>query len=172
VFFGHEHFYERSEVNGIPYITTGGAGSPLYFLDGGAGEHTIIGESVFHYVRVLIDGKNLRIEMVRDDGSIGDELDIIKGTTSETPTVTKLMQNYPNPFNSMTRINYSIIKPGRVNLSLFNVLGEKVATLVNGFMEIGTYESIINSNSLASGVYIYKLTTSEFEDAKKLVLVK
>ncbi len=122
-------------------------------MDGGSNEYTIFAERVFHYLRVYIDGKNIRVEMVRDDGSIGDQFEIIKGSTAEVPSTNALLQNYPNPFNARTHIRFSISKPGSIDLSLYNVLGQKVETLDKGFKEAGVYEALISADRFASGVY-------------------
>jgi beta-glucosidase len=83
-----------------------------------------------------------------------------------------LMQNYPNPFNPTTKIDYYIAQPGIVNLEVFNVLGEKVATLVNKYLQSGNHSAIWNAQSLNSGVYYYRLRSGNFAESKKLILMK
>lgn len=72
VFSGHNHLYERSIVNGITYIVTAGAGATLYQSYPGSNPYSVYVESVFHYCNVYVNGKVLGIEMIREDGSIGD----------------------------------------------------------------------------------------------------
>jgi hypothetical protein len=95
---------------------------------------------------------------------------------SLSPQEFALLQNYPNPFNPSTRIQYSLEKAVQVSLKVFNVLGEEVATLVNGRQEAGSYTVPFNTNegtlSLSSGVYFYRLEAGSFVSTKKLILVK
>lgn len=84
----------------------------------------------------------------------------------------KLCQSYPNPFNPTTNISYSIPRYGLVTLKVYNTLGEEVITLVNEEKPAGTYEVRFDGGSLASGVYIYRLTAGDYSAAKKLMLLK
>jgi len=83
-----------------------------------------------------------------------------------------LEQNYPNPFNPSTKINFSIPISGNVKLEVFNLLGEKIATLVDEFLNSGNYESNFNAENLSSGIYLYKLSAGAFVESKKMVLIK
>jgi hypothetical protein len=96
----------------------------------------------------------------------------IKKQTSSVPTNFNLSQNYPNPFNPSTNINFSLEKPSNVTLSVYNVLGQKVATLVNSFMQAGSYTYQFDASKLASGIYIYRIETGNFVSAKKMILLK
>lgn len=95
---------------------------------------------------------------------------------TEVPTSYNLEQNYPNPFNPSTVIKFSIHKAGHTNLSVYNVQGKKVATLVNKKMEAGTYSYNFDASSinlqLPSGRYFYRLESAGFSETKKMVLVK
>jgi hypothetical protein len=88
------------------------------------------------------------------------------------PTQYSLNQNYPNPFNPATTISYSLPKAGDVNLKIFNVLGQEVKSLVNQFQNAGTYTVTFDASSLTSGVYFYSLSTDNFSQVKKMMLVK
>lgn len=92
--------------------------------------------------------------------------------TGEIPIKYMLSQNYPNPFNPTTTITYGIHKASLVNLSVYNMLGEKVATLVNANQTPNTYKVEFNGSNLPSGTYYYSLSTSGFTTSKKLVLMK
>jgi hypothetical protein len=83
-----------------------------------------------------------------------------------------LDQNYPNPFNPSTKIFYSVAEAGHVKLSVYNLLGQEVASLVNSFMESGKYEINFNAADLPSGAYIYKIETAQFSQARKMLLTK
>lgn len=89
-----------------------------------------------------------------------------------TPSNYGLEQNYPNPFNPSTFINYFLPEPGIVRLSVFDVMGSEVATLVNEFRSAGTHRVRFNAGDLPSGVYIYRLETKGFSASKKLLLIK
>lgn len=83
-----------------------------------------------------------------------------------------LAQNYPNPFNPSTRINFGLKNPGNVEISVYNILGNKVATLVNGYKSAGRHTVVFNASSLSSGTYFYKLVTNEFSLTKKMLMLK
>lgn len=88
------------------------------------------------------------------------------------PATFTLSQNYPNPFNPTTQIDYSVPKRSLVTLDVYNVLGEKVATLFSGVLQPGSYSATFNGNDLASGVYFYRLQAGSVSITKKLVLLK
>ncbi len=88
------------------------------------------------------------------------------------PRVFALNQNYPNPFNPSTKISYSIPTASNVDLSIYNVLGQKVATLVDGYKAPGDYTVDFAPTRLASGVYFYSLKAGQYSSVKKMVLMK
>lgn len=88
------------------------------------------------------------------------------------PEVYLLSQNYPNPFNPTTTINFSIPVRGRVELNIYNTLGQMVAVLVDEIKEAGTHRISFNASTLPSGVYFYKISAGGFNQTKKLILVK
>lgn len=83
-----------------------------------------------------------------------------------------LAQNYPNPFNPTTVIEFVLPKPDRVTLKVYNALGQEVATLVDGMKGAGIHTTKFDGSSLASGLYIYQLKTSDFTSTQKMLLVK
>ena len=96
---------------------------------------------------------------------------VIKDVTN-LPYTYALLQNYPNPFNPGTNINFSLEKASNVTLSIYNILGQKVATLVNSYMQAGSYTYQFDAGKLASGVYIYRIEAGTFISAKKMILMK
>ena len=88
------------------------------------------------------------------------------------PSSFELQQNYPNPFNPATVIGYQLAAASRISLRVYNLLGQEVATLFEGVRQPGKYEATFDGTRLASGVFIYRLSTDNFTKAKKLVLLK
>ena len=101
-------------------------------------------------------------------------------TTSDIPTKFDLSQNYPNPFNPSTKIKYEIPSVTLrqvqsdilVTLKVYDVLGNKVATLVNEEKPAGNYEVEFNATGLPSGIYFYQLKAGNFVETKKMILMK
>ncbi len=84
----------------------------------------------------------------------------------------ELSQNYPNPFNPATTISFSLPEASNVKLTLYNLLGQEIETLIDGFKESGTHSFSFNASQLNSGVYIYKLETNGFTQTRKMTLIK
>lgn len=101
---------------------------------------------------------------------IGETVDVDEETV--IPTEFELAQNYPNPFNPTTTINYSISKSGLVTLKVYNIRGEVVAELVNKDQSVGNYSIPFDASSLASGTYIYEISSNNNRFAKKMLLLK
>ena len=92
--------------------------------------------------------------------------------TGETALSYALYQNYPNPFNPNTTIKFSLAKQGDVRISVFDIMGKEIRTLVSGILQSGTYTVDLNADELTSGVYFYKLETDNFNETKKMLLIK
>jgi hypothetical protein len=93
------------------------------------------------------------------------------------PKQYKLYQNYPNPFNPTTEIRFDIPEKTRVELRIFNILGQQVTTLVDEIRNAGTYQILWDGKSssgipVASGMYIYQLKAGSFVGAKKMILLR
>jgi hypothetical protein len=86
------------------------------------------------------------------------------------PLCSSLEQNYPNPFNPVTVIPFSVGTDGPASLRVYDLLGQEIATLVNGNMKAGRYDLRFDGSTLPSGIYIYRLQTGRFTQARKLVL--
>ncbi|MFA5403737.1 MAG: Omp28-related outer membrane protein [Ignavibacteria bacterium] len=83
-----------------------------------------------------------------------------------------LGQNYPNPFNPMTNIRFNVIKDGFTTLKVYDISGKEVVTYLNQFIKAGQYNVDFNGANLSSGVYFYNLTSGDYSDTKKMILVK
>ncbi len=110
----------------------------------------------------------------------GDRVEINAFTTAKggvLPTSFSLGQNFPNPFNPETSIEYTLAAAGRVEVAIYNVLGAKIKTLVNDVQPAGTYTirwlgNDESGQTVASGVYFYKLTAGDFTATRKMTLLK
>jgi len=111
-----------------------------------------------------------RLKQIDFDGTFAYSEEI--NVNVEIPLVFALEQNYPNPFNPSTTIKYSIAEDGFVKMSVYNLLGEEVAALVNSTQKAGKYEVNFNASNLASGVYVYRIEAGNFVSSKKLMLLK
>ena len=84
----------------------------------------------------------------------------------------KLEQNYPNPFNPSTQIEFSIPVASQVELKVYNILGQEVATLVNESLKAGNHAVKFDASHIATGVYLYRITAGTFVSTKKMLLLK
>jgi hypothetical protein len=119
---------------------------------------------------ILRNGEKASIKKL---GNFSIKVEIVKEIEDEVlPTALELDQNYPNPFNPTTAISYSLNEAMPVQLSVFNMNGQKVATLVNSTQNAGSYNVNFNASNLASGLYIYRLTTPMGSITRKMTLMK
>ena len=93
------------------------------------------------------------------------------------PTTPYLYNNYPNPFNTSTKIEYTLPEAGTsfmkfVQLKVYDILSNQVATLVNQEKPAGKYSVNFDANNLPSGIYFYRLTAGNFSETKKMILLK
>jgi hypothetical protein len=88
------------------------------------------------------------------------------------PTVQELFQNFPNPFNPTTTIRFALPAPSHVTLTVYNVGGQRVKTLVDRRLERGFHNEVFDASGLASGVYFYRLETGAFVQTRKMVILK
>ncbi len=97
---------------------------------------------------------------------------LLEDETEKLPKTYALYQNYPNPFNPMTHIRFSLPQPSRVKIELFNILGERVSTLLDNYRLAGYHLVDFNAGHLASGIYVYRIQARDFHDMKKMILMK
>jgi len=88
------------------------------------------------------------------------------------PSDFALEQNYPNPFNPSTNIRFSLPEANQVTLKVYDMLGQEVVTLVNEFINAGSYEVTFDASNLPTGIYTYSLTAGDFQSVKKMMLIK
>ncbi len=112
----------------------------------------------------LGDGESLTIS--------NPSLNSLKIASVAIPVSFDLYQNYPNPFNPTTTIKFALAEFSEVNLSVYNLLGEKVVDLINKQMDAGYHEVEFNASNLPSGVYFYNISAGSFNSVKKMILIK
>ena len=96
----------------------------------------------------------------------------INQLNQELPKKFSLSQNYPNPFNPSTKIKFTLPKPESVKIEVYNVIGQKVQTLLNKPMSAGYHELEFNGQNLSSGIYLYRIEAGEWKDVKKMILIR
>ena len=101
---------------------------------------------------------------VRDTG--------LEKISSEIPGGFRLHNNYPNPFNPETHIKFELPENGLVTLTIYDILGNKITTLINQNLSAGVYKVDWNGSNLASGIYFFRIETKDFTDAKRMLLIK
>ncbi len=99
-------------------------------------------------------------------------INAVTGDEAILPTEFALYQNYPNPFNPTTTISYDVPVQGLVQVEVFDVLGRKVTTLVNGAMDAGRYHIAWNAREMPSGIYFCRMQAESFHQVRKVVLLK
>jgi hypothetical protein len=136
------------------------------------GNGTTTSKSNYSYNDQNLNGTkySYRLKQVDFDGSFSYsktvEVDLNKVFTYS------LNQNYPNPFNPSTTINFSLAKAGNVKLTVYNLLGQEVKSLMNGVMEAGNHTVPFDASNLNSGVYLYKIESGNFVQVRKMTLMK
>ncbi|MEJ2050624.1 MAG: T9SS type A sorting domain-containing protein, partial [Calditrichota bacterium] len=95
----------------------------------------------------------------------------------QVPSVFDVKQNYPNPFNPNTTIKYQLPKTSEAELLIFNILGQRVRTLVKGKVQAGYYEAVWDGRNdlerqVASGIYIYRFKAADFQKTLKIILLR
>lgn len=88
------------------------------------------------------------------------------------PDKFELNQNYPNPFNPSTVLSYNLKTDDNVKLTVFNLVGQSVRVLVDGYQTTGYYEVVFDATDLPAGIYLYKLQVGDYSSVKRMTLVK
>jgi hypothetical protein len=131
------------------------------------------------YPSTAIDSSFFQIEVVAGTSGGREDLGwLLSGSFdrgddfTSVPSYFALLGNYPNPFNASTVISYELPVTGTVTLEVYNLLGEKVATLADGEQEPGCRSVSWDASAVSSGLYFYKLTAGDFSETKRMMLVK
>jgi hypothetical protein len=128
-----------------------------------------------HYIQTLYINNNYIYAGTTGNDAWKRPIPDLVGITINNNTIPQkysLNQNYPNPFNPKTVIGYDLPKAGYVKLTVFDLLGREVAVLVNGQQSAGTFRAEWDGSNNSSGIYYYKLTSGNFTQTNKMVLVK
>jgi len=172
----------HSAVNSVDVININGDGS-INNLQSGPALNNARSEPMAVYYNGAIyvfGGKNVDNEGETQPVSAIEKLDIITGIYDSQPLIAtgfKLDNNYPNPFNPSTQITFTIAKESHVSLDIYNILGEHIKNLTSKIYAPGNYrltwDGTNNSGrQVAGGIYVYKLSSDYFTDAKKMMLLK
>ena len=147
-------------------ITAGGSTTIDVIMDA-----TDLEPNIYHgTLNIYPSDANGDMQMV----SVPVTLDLLVGIDEETslPTTYALAQNYPNPFNARTEISFALPQASDVDLSIYNMLGQKVATLVSGQLPAGNHSVNWDASDVATGVYFYKITAGDFSEIHQMTLLK
>ncbi|GEM_PF-1484682 len=123
---------------------------------------------------IQLDGRfEIVSAMVAQDGltALGARIDNAMKPTS-TPASFALHQNYPNPFNPVTQISFALPYAASVRLEVYNIMGQKVTTLLDETLQAGEHSAMWDGSTVASGVYFYRLDAGEFSETRKMMLLK
>jgi hypothetical protein len=123
---------------------------------------------------LTLDGHYTVLSAVASDMSHNSvQLNTVNEHTGEVlPGRFELRQNYPNPFNPATEMRFTIPTASQVSLEIYNLLGQKVATLVDGYLPAGNHVERWDATGQASGVYLYRLQVGNYTETKKMLLMK
>ena len=150
-------------------------GSGVYQLHTSKGTNwDVLGMDGINVTSLITSTKDGSLYAATQDGKIYKYIDSPLGVGDESNNAAtfELLQNYPNPFNPTTNISFSVAKQGSYRLVVYNLLGEEVATLMNGTLQKGSHEVMFDASRLASGIYVYSLQGEGMNMTKKMVLLK
>lgn len=194
--------YDISDTSNVAVVDSFYTGSYALFVDVCDNFVSVIFENKYSYKQSLLlfdvtDPLNIQLAYTRELSSLSAvkdlkmtsgylyvpfyvaglyiysyEIPITDVIARSLPDRIELMQNYPNPFNPTTRIEFDIPIATEVTLSLYNIVGQKISTLINEHKEAGHYGLVFNAGSLSSGLYFYHLTAGEQSYARKMCVVK
>ncbi len=150
---------DGSVIEQIPSLGNSASGHRYSWTD-----RNVVNGQTYHYTLYSVDLNGARAELSSTEATPRD--------AAELAGEYRLEQNYPNPFNPATSISYSIPEAGFVTLSVYDLSGRVVATLVNGEVGAGSYSVNFSGDNLPSGIYYYRLSANGFSATHKMVLMK
>jgi hypothetical protein len=139
------------------------------------------GEDKFDEYTVMVEVTDKRLTISPADGADNAKICFIEISEIESTGIENsnfafknfdLKQNYPNPFNQNTEISFRLLEAGQTKLSIFNIFGENIATLVNERLTVGTHQLTFNAVDLPTGMYFYKLQSGDSSMVRKMLLHK
>lgn len=165
------------------YVAMDDDGQPLsYSLLSGAANMSITNDGAFSWAPALDQaGKSYVVTVQVTDGTLtATTTTVITASAfitgvedfSGVPTEFSLMQNYPNPFNPTTSIRFALPNESSVRLTVFNMLGQEVSTLIQGTMAAGFHKVEFDASNLNSGMYIYRIEAGKYVSVRKMLLMK
>jgi len=165
-----------------PIVASDPDGDPLsYSLEAPPEGASITADGIFSWAPVPQQaGRSFVVTVKVSDGSLFDIKsytlkvadDVVGVEVEGMPTEYTLLQNYPNPFNPSTTIYFGIPKESSVKISVFNILGQEVTTLLNKTLNAGFHKVTFDASGLNTGMYIYKIEAGSFVEVKKMLYVK
>ena len=156
--------YVASWASGV-YTSTDNGNTWTSMGMGGLGVSSLMVSSGSN--NVFVGTKEGKVYVKMAEGSVTAVNDI-----NDIPTHFELNQNYPNPFNPATTIRFAVPEAGSYSLRVYDILGQEVATLIDGQLNVGIHKVNFDASRLASGMYIYKLTGNNVNLTKKMILMK
>jgi hypothetical protein len=149
--------------------------TPVYARDGQT-EATVGYPAPGEQVTIRVDGVPVQPLLTMTGEGDRVQLPALK-TGGLVPETYALEQNYPNPFNPTTQIGFSLPEAGHVTVEIFNIMGQRVTTLVDEWREAGSHVAVWNGladdgSRVSSGVYLYRLSSGSFVETKKMMLLK
>jgi hypothetical protein len=180
LFVGHDHYYHHDVASEYPLLGN------MHQVDAGQIQGPGSGGDGSTIIYVLVDGDMTTYKVYRsttgtftlfEEWTIGGPMPIVMAASKSVPARYSLSDNYPNPFNPSTTIKFTMPTSGRVKLSIFDLQGRLVSTLVDEEYPVGRHEVIWkgrdnSSRSVSSGTYFYRITTKGFVETKKMLLLK
>ncbi len=164
---------ERTSPYPSPYQGEGGEAGrgwvSIGFIEG-SGNSNSPKEYSFFDDKVLAGTYSYRLKQIDTDGDF--EYSKVVQVDFNLPENFELYQNYPNPFNPSTTISFCLPQSTNVKVSVYNLIGEKIDEIVNGFLDAGIHQFIFDASNLHSGMYLYKLEARNISLTKKMILIK
>ncbi len=160
------------DVNKNIYVNSSESG--VFVMNNGESKWTLVGMNGFGVTSIAVNPNTKSIFAGTKEGQIYTKpVDITDvNDKSEIPTEFKLEQNYPNPFNPTTTIEFSVANKEHISIVIYNILGQEIRTLMNSELNPGNYKVTFDGKGLASGVYIYRLSSNSATFVKKMILQK